>query len=859
MDASTGPVAQSVTVGKAAISADATMSGNGGSVAILSQGKTSVAASISARGVSAGGKVETSGQDLAIEQGTKVDTSATAGATGLWLLDPTNVDIDSAAASNIVSSIASTNVTVSASNDINVNAPVTYISANSLTFLAGHNLTINADVQNGGTGDITAVAGWDGISSIANILSVPQAYGNNGGSVFILGGNVRASLGSRYGSTIVAAHDLTLAGTSRFAQLGYHGSPTGSVDTTGNITVVLSGDLTMTGGGATAYAQIGHGGNEADGNQAGNIALSVAGSITLTGGTGLTSYARIGNGGTLSAGSKTGTVTIISGGNIALNAGAEITAGGAGDALVLATARDFINQAGASALTVSGGGRWLVFLNAPADNSPGSLSASPYYNRPFDFSTYYNNVFGSPVSGYAPVTGAGNRFVYALAPVVTVSIADQTKTYGTANPALTATISGGLPGDSLAGVYSGTPLLQTAATNSSSVGNYAITGSLGSLVSDFNYSFQFVSGTLHIDPAALTASLAGTIRKTYDGTANATLTASNLQLNGVLFGDDVGLNLSGALYNDKNAGTGKLVSVSGLALTGADKNNYVLVSPNVSAAIGIIDPALLTASLTGTVRKTFDGTASANLTGSNYLLTGALAGDSVALNAPSSGVYDSANAGSGKTVSVSGLTLTGADKANYSLTNPALSGAIGIIDPAVVTVLLTGTVQKAFDGNSAATLNASNYTLSGLVPGFGATLNNPAAGSYDSPNAGTGKTVTVGGLVISGSGNYVLSSSSASGAVGIITAAPPDDNALISSIQNPTPTPPPTAPPPPPAPDAFDATSAIGEATLRIPTSTSSTSVIDGLLVRVPGGGTPHGVPPYGQVYSSWGNEAFWQ
>jgi hypothetical protein len=263
--------------------------------------------------------------------------------------------------------------------------------------------------------------------------------------------------------------------------------------------------------------------------------------------------------------------------------------------------------------------------------------------------------------------------------------------------------------------------------------------------------------------------------------------------------------------------------------------------------------------LTGTVRKTFDGSATANFAGSNYLLSGVIAGDGVALNNPSSGLYDNANAGTGKTVSVNGLALIGADKGNYNLTASSLSGAVGVIDPAAVTVSLTGTVQKVFDGNTAATLNASNYALSGVISGFGVALNSPVAGSYDSANVGTGKTVSVGGLALSGSGNYVLSSSSVSGAIGVITAAP-NDNALISSIQNPAPVPPPAAPPLPPVPPVFDATSAIERATLRLPTSTSSTALLDGLLllVRAPGN-TPHGVPPYGQVHSSWGNEAFWQ
>jgi len=745
--------AQNVAVGKSVIAVDAAVTGKGGSVAILSKGKTSVAAAISAKGVTAGGTVETSGQDLAIQDGAKIDTSASSGATGLWLLDPTDVVIDVATATNIVNSIASTNVSVTASNDINVLAPVVYSSANSLTLLAGHDLTVNASVQNNGSGGILAVAGWDGVTGAASIFTTPGAYGNGGGSILIggAGASGRVALGSRFGTTAVAAHDLTIAATNLSAQLGYRASSPATVDTTGSISVLLNGKLTLTGGdlASTSYAEIGHTGNETSGNQAGDIAISVAGPVTVSGGTTLNSYARIGNGGALSTGTETGKVILTAGGDITLNPGATIDAGAAGDALVLASGGNFVNQAGPLALNVTGGGRWLVFLNAPANNQPGGLSASPYYNRNFNFST----------DSYAPVNGGGNRFVYALAPVVTVTVADKIKTYGTANPALTATIAGGLPGDAAAGVYTGSPVLQTAATASTGVGNYAITGSPGTLVSDFNYGFQFVNGTLHIDPAVLTASL------------------------------------------------------------------------------------------TGTVRKTFDGTTAASLAASNYLLSGVIAGDSVALNNPSSGLYDNANAGTGKSVSVSGLTLSG--NGNYVLSSSSISGAVGVIDPAVLTVSLTGTVQKTFDGTTAATLNPSNYVLTGVITGFGVTLNNPAAGSYDNPNVGTGKTVTVGGLALSGSGNYVLSSPNVSGAIGTITA-------VVIPIQPSAPQPP--APPPTlPVPNVFDATAAINEATLRVPTSTNSTSVIDGLLVRVPAGGTPHGVPPYGQVYSSWGNEAFWQ
>ncbi|MFP3367029.1 YDG domain-containing protein, partial [Pseudoalteromonas sp. SIMBA_148] len=53
--------------------------------------------------------------------------------------------------------------------------------------------------------------------------------------------------------------------------------------------------------------------------------------------------------------------------------------------------------------------------------------------------------------------------------------------------------------------------------------------------------------------------------KVYDGTTNADVTAD---LDGVISGDDLQLAVSGA-FDDKNAGTGKTVTVNG-ALSGAD-------------------------------------------------------------------------------------------------------------------------------------------------------------------------------------------------------------------------------------------------------------------------------------------------
>jgi hypothetical protein len=55
----------------------------------------------------------------------------------------------------------------------------------------------------------------------------------------------------------------------------------------------------------------------------------------------------------------------------------------------------------------------------------------------------------------------------------------------------------------------------------------------------------------------------------------------------VISGDTVNLNKTGATgaFADKNVGTAKVVTVSGLALTGADAGNYLVTQPTATANI----------------------------------------------------------------------------------------------------------------------------------------------------------------------------------------------------------------------------------------------------------------------------------
>src|SRR6202034_4083981 len=137
------------------------------------------------------------------------------------------------------------------------------------------------------------------------------------------------------------------------------------------------------------------------------------------------------------------------------------------------------------------------------------------------------------------------------------------------------------------------------------------------------------------------------------------------------------------------------------------------------------------------------------LSGANYTLSAAIGADVVSLVPVSSGTYDTKDAGTGKVVSVSGLTLTGAQANDYSIAS-GLSGAVGIISPLALTASLVGNVSKTYDGTTAATLNGANYTLSAPIGADVVSLVPVTSGSYDTKDAGTSKTVSVAGLVLTG-------------------------------------------------------------------------------------------------------------
>ena len=207
-----------------------------------------------------------------------------------------------------------------------------------------------------------------------------------------------------------------------------------------------------------------------------------------------------------------------------------------------------------------------------------------------------------------------------------------------------------------------------------------------------NYTVSTTTAQGTITPAPLTLEAVGDTM-TYNGGVLAT--GVTPEAVGLQPGDSVA-NLSES-FAGKDAGPEALSVNPGYTVSdGNNGGNYTVTQ---TSAQGTIDPKPLTAGLTGSIDKTFDGNADATLTADNYTLTGGVvSGDNVSLNEPTNGTYDNANPGTDKVVSVSGLALSGADANNY-IVNGTASAPIGTINeaPQPIVIVSPVTVVDASD------------------------------------------------------------------------------------------------------------------------------------------------------------------
>ena len=271
-----------------------------------------------------------------------------------------------------------------------------------------------------------------------------------------------------------------------------------------------------------------------------------------------------------------------------------------------------------------------------------------------------------------------------------------------------------------------------------------------------NYALQAVTGlTGTITPAQLSiGGLSVPASKVYDGTTAAVVTGTPTFV-GLLGADSVSLAGSAqGVYNSKNVATANTVSFTGLTVSGTDAGNYVISSSYSLPAI--ITPAALTMTgLTVAPSKVYDGNTSAVVGGSGALV-GVFGSDAVALNGTAVGAYNSKNVVTASEVAFSGLTLGGADAANYTFT--IQSPVAATITPKTLTMSgLTTPGTKTYDGTTAATVSGTGV-LSGVVGADTVSLGGTVVGAFDGPDVATASQVAFAGAVLSGaaSSNYVL-------------------------------------------------------------------------------------------------------
>src|SRR5207237_370708 len=171
-------------------------------------------------------------------------------------------------------------------------------------------------------------------------------------------------------------------------------------------------------------------------------------------------------------------------------------------------------------------------------------------------------------------------------------------------------------------------------------------------------------------------------------------------------GDVVSLTGGTATFSDKNVANGKTVTLTGASLSGLDAGNYVLDS--VATTTANITALHITGTFTAD-NKPYDGNNSATVL--TRSLSGVIGLENVTLTGGTA-TFDDKTVANGKTVTLTGASLSGLDAGNYVLDSVATTTAN------ITAKHITGSFtadNKEYDGNTAATV--LTRSLSGTISG----------------------------------------------------------------------------------------------------------------------------------------------
>lgn len=551
----------------------------------------------------------------------------------------------------------------------------------------------------------------------------------------------------------------TLAGSYPFTITNIDGNGGGTKTSTGTLTV---GKKALTITGVTASDKV----------YDGNTTATVSGTATLNGAIGsdvvTLGGAPVGTFSSANVGSRTVTVTgyTISGasaGNYTLTQ-PSLTANITAAPLTITASTQsktygttLTSATGITTFTSSGliGGQTIGSVTITYGTGGTGTSAVGTYTGQATPSAATGGTFSA--SNYNITYVAGDLVVNAAS--LTITAANQSMTYGSSIPTLTATYSGFVNGDTQATIVTTSATLSTSASSTSNVGTYSISTS-GAVLNNSNYTISYVSGTLTITAATLTVSADNQYK--VQGSANPTFTVS----------------YSGFVNSDSQASivtTGATVSTT--ATTGSPAGSYALTPSGAVLNTSNYTISYINGTLT-IYAASYDWTGAAGTSDwtnpGNWAVSGI-----TATSYPGSGTADAVNIG----VSASYTSI-----ANFPVLSSTLPNSI-----ALLTIGSNG-------GASSLTITGTTLTVSGtMTVNSGANFSVPGSGSLainkDFTNNGTitfgSGAVTfgnnfynnAGGVISFGTGLVTFSSTSGtSSGPTLIKSAPSSTNAPVTFV-----------------------------------------------------------------------------
>ncbi|MCW2351805.1 YDG domain-containing protein [Sphingobium sp. B12D2B] len=635
----------------------------------------------------------------------------------------------------------------SGANDRNVTLSNGWLGRSVALNAAGNRLAAGAPAYDQ-LGNTTTAGGAVALFQ-ANALGT--AYADASSSTMTLSAiDVAARLAAGTTVTLQASNDITVN-----SAITVSGNPSsvGALTLQAGRSVILNANITTQNGNLTIIAHdVAANGVNAAQRDAGAAGISMASNAAINVGTGTARFemrtgAGVGIAGYITLSSvDAGKIVIYNGGpatsaGVTLNGAAVLKASGTGTAIEIA-APSFTNNSSAGAATLqASSGRWLVWTENYANDKLGGL-------------TYNFKQYAATYSLTAPPTvqGTGNGVLYQLAPQISASLGAVSKVYdGDLTAALTTSnfaLTGAMGGDTitLSGIsanYDNKNRGDANRTVSATIGG--VTAMQGSATV---YGYSLASSSASNSGSTITArplTISVTAQnKIYDGLLTAGLNTATL--NNVVSGDTVSVGGGTGAFLTKAAESGKTVVVSGFTLSGADAANYTVTQP--TGVTADITKRALTVSVTAQ-NKVYDGSLGAVL--NTAVLNNVVSGDTVLVGG-GTGAFLTKVAETGKTVAISGFTLSGADSANYTVTQP--TGVTADITKRALTISVTAE-NKVYDGSLTAGLGAA--TLNNLVSGDMVSVAG-GSGNFLTKTAENGKTVTISGFALSGAdaANYTV-------------------------------------------------------------------------------------------------------